>query len=255
MASIDRLQTISKTLTDARKAAKALPGYPGELLETFAEAYEVQRLSRGVWDDPVAGWKVGGVPADFIEHFGEERLTGPIFQRSVVTLQSDETAMMPVFEGGFSAIEPEFIIELGETRAQDRMYIGAEVAGSPIPAINDVGPIAVISDFGNNRGMIIGPEIHDWQNIDHAPVTVETHINGELIASRTVDDLRVDPRKALKFWLSHAEKNALDTAAGTYISSGAITGVHEAPIGAQSVLDFGRFGSVSLELTKAEPHS
>ena len=41
----------------------------------------------------------------------------------------------------------------------DAVHVGIEVASSPLGSINEIGPIAVISDFGNNNGMVIGPEI------------------------------------------------------------------------------------------------
>ncbi len=246
------LQGISQKLMAARRKATGLSGFPGVLPETFGEAYAVQHMSRKQWSDKAVGWKVGGVPAAFIERFGETRLTGPIFANSVVKAEQGKVAEMPVFDGGFSAIEPEFIIELGNNRADDRMYIGAEIAGSSIPAINDVGPIAVICDFGNNNGMLLGPEIDDWQSTTPDTLVVETHIDNALIATRTLEDLRIDPKAAVAFLLDHAEKHGIDMPAGTFVSTGAITGVHEAKIGAQSHLDFGRYGSLDLVLVKAK---
>ncbi len=251
----ERLHSISDILMGARRAASALPGFPGALPETFADAYEIQLSSKNVWPDVVAGWKVGGVPAAFIEHFDATRLAGPIFEKSVVHAVEGEVARMPVFDGGFAAIEPEFIIELGSTRAEDRMYIGAEIASSPIPAINDVGPIAVICDFGNNNGLLLGPEIKDWQAIAPEPIEIETYIDGELIGSRVLENIQTDARKASAFLFEHADKHGITLGQGSYISTGAITGVHEAPIGARSTLSFGAFGKLELVLTKAEPVS
>lgn len=251
--SDERLRAISNTLTGARRAATALPDFPGELPETFADAYAIQRLSREAWSDRVAGWKVGGVPSAFVEHFNAARLTGPIFAGSVVLVSDGETAEMPVFDGGFGAIEPEFIIELGATRSGDRMYIGAEIASSPIPAINEVGPIAVISDFGNNNGLLLGAEIEDWQSISPDQTVVETHIDGDLVGSRMLDSFWADAGKALAFMFDHAKAHNIDLPPGTFVSTGAITGVHEAQIGARSKLDFGQFGSLELALTKARP--
>ena len=43
------------------------------------------------------------------------------------------------------------------------VHAGIEVASSPLGRINELGPIAVISDFGNNNGLVIGPEIAGWR--------------------------------------------------------------------------------------------
>ncbi|MDN3644745.1 hypothetical protein QWY75_00845 [Pontixanthobacter aestiaquae] len=255
MTSAERLRSISQTLSEARRAAKALPGFPGELPGSFADAYEVQRLSRERWADDVAGWKVGGVPSAFIEQFGETRLVGPIFARSVVRVSPGEMAKMPVFAGAFGAIEPEFVIELGESRDQDRLYIGAEIASSPLPAINDIGPIAVICDFGNNNGLLIGDEIVGWRDMAAKMAVVETHIDGELIGSKVLPEFRTDALDVLDFIFDHARKYDIDLPAGTFVSTGAITGVHEASIGSRSTLDFGSFGTLDMELTRAEPIS
>lgn len=219
--------------------------------ETLAEAYRVQRVSIENWDDDVAGWKVGGVPPSYVERFSETRLAGPIFATSIQRAQSGVVAQLPVFVDGFAAIEPEFIIELGNTRAEDRMFIGAEIASSPIPAINDHGPIAVICDFGNNNGLLVGPEIVDWQS-RHEQVAITTVINDETVGAKDLADFSIDSRAALAFLVRHAQHHDILMPPGTLVSTGAITGVHEAAIGARSRLDFGQFGSVELELVAAK---
>lgn len=159
---------------------------------------------------------------------------------------------MPVFRGGFAAIEPEFIIQLGANRAADRLFIGAEIASSPIPAINDYGPIAVISDFGNNNGLLIGAEVPDWR--DHTEeVRVIAEIDGEIIAEKVVATIAQNAEAALDFLVKLAERKGFELPEGTYVSSGAITGVHEAEIGSTSRLDFGSLGELHLELVEATP--
>ena len=249
----ERLRSISETLTGARRAAQALPGFPGPLPPGFVDAYEVQRLSRAAWPDRVAGWKVGGVPAAFIEKSGETRLAGPIFSASVAHAVTGNPTQMPVFESGFAAIEPEFVVQLGKIRAEDRLFIGAEIASSPLPAINDIGPIAVISDFGNNNGLLIGAEVEDWQDASAQTVTVETHIDGVLVGSKVLTDIRINAFDALEFIFAHAREHDIALTPGTFISTGAITGVHEAPTGAKSTLDFGGLGSLDIELVAAKP--
>ncbi|WP_438731361.1 2-keto-4-pentenoate hydratase [Parasphingorhabdus sp. DH2-15] len=244
------LQHISQKLMAARHAATGLPGFPGKLPETLTDAYTVQHISREIWPDRVAGWKVAGMPTHFVESLGVTRLAGPIFSNSIVRARQDSVAEIPIFDGGSCAIEPEFIIELGNSRADDRMYIGAEIAGSPIPAINNLGPIAVICDFGNNNGMLLGPEIEDWQSKTPDTLVVEAHIDGEMIATRALEDLRKGPLEAVDFLLDHAKKHGISMPAGTFVSSGAITGVHEANIGTQAHLNFGCYGSLDMVLVR-----
>jgi 2-keto-4-pentenoate hydratase len=246
------LEAISATLVEARKAANALPGFPGKLPATFADAYEVQRLSRDCWNDAVVGWKVGGVPPAFIEAAGVTHLVGPIFGKSVQTVARNGSVQMPIFAGGFAAIEPEFVVRLGEIRSEDELFIGAEIASSPLPAINAIGPIAVISDFGNNNGMIVGPQIRGWREQALGLVVVECALDGEQVGSREVPDIVAAADKSIAFLLDHADKHGIDVPVGTYVSTGAITGIHEAEVGTKSRISFGRFGEFSLELVPAQ---
>ncbi|MGB3167598.1 MAG: 2-keto-4-pentenoate hydratase [Alteraurantiacibacter sp.] len=246
------LAQVSAELVRARALACALPGPPSGLPETLEDAYRIQDCSIADWDGAVAGWKVGGVPPDYVERFGETRLAGPIFAASVQTVAEGEVARMPVFAGGFAAIEPEFVFQLGASEQDDRLFIGAEIASSPIPDINSYGPVAVICDFGNNNGLLLGAEIRDWKSID-AAARVTTYIDEEMIATKSLADFRTDALAALAFLRTLANARGYPLTEGTYVSSGAITGVHEAPVGARSQLDFGALGAFELELVRAEP--
>ncbi|RDC59110.1 2-oxopent-4-enoate hydratase [Alteripontixanthobacter maritimus] len=229
---------------------RALPGFPGELPATLDEAYDVQDASRAKWPDRVAGWKVGGVPRAFLSRFDAKWLCGPIFEQSVVQVDSNKRAQMPVFTSGFAAIEPEFVLRMGETGDDDRLFIGAEIASSPVPDINDYGPIAVICDFGNNRGLLIGDEITDWRDYDQ-PVRVDTVIDGRSVGTKELAKLQTGVATAREFLTDHAARRGFALPEGTYISCGAITGVHEALAGAQSAIDFGALGQLELELVPA----
>lgn len=243
-----RQRKLSRTLVDARHRAGSLPEFPGPLPRDLDEAYEVQGLSVAAWPDEVVGWKVGGIPSSHRHKLGAKYLTGPVFRERLFYAHSDAVSEMPVFAAGFAAIEPEFILQLGEFREQDRLFIGAEIASSPLVAINDIGPLAVVCDFGNNNGVLVGSEIEGWQEARERDLLVETIIDGESIATRIVKDLVADVLAAQSFLLDHARKKNIVLMPGALISTGAITGVHEAEVGAKSTLKFGEFGRVDLEL-------
>ena len=81
-----------------------------------------------------------------------------------------EVVERPVFDGGFAAVEAELVIRVGADAPADKtdwtideahrfvgeLCIGIEVASSPLATLNDLGPGAVISDFGNNWGIVVG---------------------------------------------------------------------------------------------------
>ncbi|NVE94461.1 2-keto-4-pentenoate hydratase [Altererythrobacter lutimaris] len=243
-------RAISEILREARKKARALPGFPGDVPDTLEEAYAIQDASRQAWPDTLIGWKVGGMSAGAAERFGTSRLAGPIFSRTLQNAKAGERTRMPAFEGGFAAIEPEFVLCLGDTRETDRLFIGCEIASSPVPDINGYGPAAVISDFGNNHGLLVGPEVTDWRK-PADPVPVGIMINDELIGSRELDDITIDVMAAREFLLALCAERSIELPVGTLVSCGAITGVHEASIGASAHITFGSLGALDLELVPA----
>lgn len=249
----DRKCELSQTLVDARRRAGGLASFPGPLPGSLSEAYAVQSLSRAGWPDRVIGWKVGGIPPQHRAALGEDRLSGPIFARRLASARAGETSPMPVFADGFAAIEPEFVLQLGDTRERDRLYVGVEIASSPLVAINDIGPLAVVCDFGNNNGLLIGNEIADWQGWSGRPLEVIATINGVEVGRKEEHNLPLQVALARDFLFDLAKREGLPVGPGQYISTGAITGVHDARCGDRSVLDFGEFGTIEIELVPEQP--
>jgi 2-keto-4-pentenoate hydratase len=99
---------------------------------------------------------------------------------------ASEGAIGQIYRGGFGAAEAEFLFRVGSIPAPDKttftlseaadlidaVFIGIEVASSPFPGINALGPLVTISDFGNNNGLIIGEEIPDWRECGQEDWTV-----------------------------------------------------------------------------------
>ncbi|MBX2848465.1 MAG: hypothetical protein KTR16_09095 [Acidiferrobacterales bacterium] len=253
---------ISETLIKARLSCSGLSQYPGELPQTLDIAYRIQDLSMSKWHDKLVGWKVGGIPQHLQLQLQGERLSGPIYASNVKHHNGNNTEVMPVFEDGYAAIEAEFIIELGDTaklpstgiteqqaiEAINKVYIGAEIASSPIQKINDLGPTAPISDFGNNSGLIIGREIENWQQLDISTVAVTVNIDGTIHGpSKTQSGLK-GPVGATKFLIEQLKQRGHKINPGTFLSSGAITGVHDSHVGANATISFDGFGDINLTL-------
>src|SRR3546814_21179843 len=99
---------------------------------------------------------------------------------------------MPVFADGFAAAEAEFLLRVGTpppadqkrftteeaTAHIDMVHLGIEIASSPLPTINDLGPTLTTSDFGNNNGLVIGPALADCRGADIAARPVSLLIHG-----------------------------------------------------------------------------
>jgi 2-keto-4-pentenoate hydratase len=255
-------QQIAEAFTTARAAGRAIEGYPGTPPATLAEAYAVQAAAIARWPDAVKGWKVARVNPAFAAQFPEERLIGPAFAANIHRPAAGEAAQCPVFDGGFAAVEAEVVIVVAQDAPAGKsdwtadtvapfvrsMHIGVEVASSPLATLNDIGPGAVISDFGNNWGVVVGAEIPNWRELD--TLDVETFIDGQSVGTGKVA-IKPGPLGALAFTLNKRAQQGQILRAGDVISTGMITGVHDIRIGQRSRHVFAGVGEVQVHITRA----
>lgn len=255
-------QHIAEAFTTARAAGRSLDSYPGTPPATLDVAYQIQAAAIARWPDAVKGWKVARVNPAFAAQFPEERLIGPAFASNVHHVEQGGVAHCPVFEGGFAAVEAEVVIVVAADSPAGKsdwtadtvaplvksMHIGVEVASSPLADLNDIGPGAVISDFGNNWGVVVGPEIANWRELD--TIAVETLIDGQSVGTGKVA-IKPGPLGALAFTLNKRAQQGEILRAGDVISTGMITGVHDIRIGQQSRHVFASVGEVRVHITRA----
>lgn len=262
----DPAREIAGSFVAARQAARALTDFPGEPPADLASGYRVQDQAIALWPDEIAGWKIGRVPPHQVGELGSERLAGPIFRNLVWRANGGEQPI-PVFEQGFAAVEAEYVLRIGEdlppedaewtrddaTDLVAAMHVGVETAGSPLATINDLGATVVVSDFGNNHGLILGPEIPNWRDELARGLHCETFIEGERVGAGDVKAGADDPIDALVFLLGHLARRGRALKAGQLISTGAVTGVHDIRIGQHSRVSFNGSGDILIAAVKAAP--
>jgi 2-keto-4-pentenoate hydratase len=251
----------------ARRAAGFFAQYPGAAPQDLDAAYRCQDEAIALWDDAVVGWKVGWIPEPWSEQFGAQRLVGPIFSRGVQRSSGTGVVDAPVFAQGFAAIEAEFIVELAKDapanvtewtaetarRFVKTLYIGIEIASSPLQNINDFGPAVVASDFGNNAGLILGPEIADWQSRPLGSLSCETRIDGNVVGRGTAAHVSGGPLTALAFALRVNARRGRPLRAGDFVSTGAATGVHPIQAGQSAEATFAGLGSLCCRAVPMSP--
>jgi 2-keto-4-pentenoate hydratase len=260
----DESALIAGRFLSARRSATGLADYPGVLPHTLDEAYAVQDAAIASWGKPVVGWKVGRVVPPLPDRFATDRLAGPIFADQVAIAAGDEP-VMPVFADGFVAGEAEFLLRVGAppppgqsqfTLAEvaeliSSVHVGIEVASSPLGAINALGPVAIISDFGNNNGLVVGPEISDWRASGFEDWDVTASIDGEVVGTGCARSFPYGAIGAARFLFELLARRGITVEAGQWISSGAVTGVHDASPGQRIEANFGGSLAVSCRLTAA----
>ena len=257
----------ARAFVAARRSASALPAFPGEVPATLAQGYEIQERAIDLWGDEIAGWKVGRIPDALVAPLGQTRVTGPIFRDGVWPADPACRNRVPVFPGGFAALEAEFVFELLEDapadklewtpdeaeRLKGRMRIGVEMAGSPLATINELGPTAVAADFGNNNGLILGDLLADWGEFIPGAYLCEAYIDGERVGHGSAASIPGGPMESVRFMLEHAARRARPLKAGQLVSTGAATGIHDIGVGQLGRVSFGRRGAVGCRTVAATP--
>ncbi len=259
--------SIARQFVTARLAAQALAAFPGPVPSDLATGYRNQDAAIALVSDDIAGWKIGRVGAEFEDRFGPGRIAGPIFRGAVRHADGRAPVPFPVFKGGFAAIEAEFVFVLAQdappnkldwTLAEARaligdMHIGIETAGSPLATINALGPTVVVTDFGNNAGLILGPRVAGWRDLKDSELTCESFIEGRSVGKGAASDLPGGPMEALRFLAEHCARRGRPLTKGLLISTGAATGIHDIAAGERARVDFGALGAIECVAVAAKP--
>ncbi|MGK9234288.1 fumarylacetoacetate hydrolase family protein [Inquilinus limosus] len=251
--------------TEARRAGRALPDYPGTLPPDLPTAYAVQEEAIGLWTDTLVGWKVAGIADTWRPRYDAPRLAGPVFARNLHDARGGPVET-PVIPGGFGAVEAEFVLRIGrdipaearprtieEVRSYiDSIHAGMEIAGSPLATLNDLGPGAVASDFGNNAGLVIGPAITDWDSRPLSDWTVRTRVDGGVVGEGSAARVAGGgPIASLAFLAEHLGRRGRALPAGSWVLTGMTTGVHKVVPGQRAQAEFDGVGTVEVLVTAA----
>lgn len=262
------LAKIAGSFVEARARGASLPDFPGSIPADLVTAYRVQDLAIARWPDRVVGWKVGYIAAERRDGSGDDRLLGPIFSAGLLNATGGNV-VFPVFSGGFAAVEAEYVLRLQADAPEGKtdwtpeeaaslpatLHLGVEVASSPLATINVLGPRVVVSDFGNNNGLILGSEIPDWLAIPEAQLTCDTFIEERLVGSGGATTLPGGLRTAFAFALSRSAKRGRPLKAGDLIATGNATGIHDIAVGQSARISFAGFGDIACRARAAVPES
>jgi 2-keto-4-pentenoate hydratase len=254
------LTEIAKRFVTARKSATALPGYPGDIPSKLEDSYAIQEEAIRLWGKPIVGWKIGRLAPDKQPLFNTERLAGPVFAPMLKAYEGTPEEI-PVFEGGFAAVEAEYVFRIGVdtdpakteyTEADalgiiDAVFAGIEMAGSPLATINALGPTVVASDFGNNFGLILSDQllgfdgkskVEDLGEATTQSLKATTVIDGVTVGEGGLFTMPGGPLKAIAWLAGHVASRGHPLTKGQYITSGATTGIHDIAAGSDAVVTY-----------------
>ena len=258
------LAAIAAGFVAARRQGSALDAFPGDIPGDLVTAYQVQDLAIANWPDTVVGWKVGYIAAERRDGSGDERLLGPIFSRQLWNATGSSTPI-PVFVGGFAAVEAEYVLRLDADAPVGKLdwtpeeaaalpatlFTGVEVASSPLATINQLGPRVVVSDFGNNNGLVLGPQIPAWTTLDESSLLAQTWVGDLHVGSGGAGHLPGGLRAAFAFALSRSARRGRPLKAGDYIATGNATGIHDIAAGQRARAVFHGHGTLDCHAVPA----
>jgi 2-keto-4-pentenoate hydratase len=127
------------------------------------------------------------------------------------------------------------------------------MAGSPMRMINELGPAVVISDFGNNAGLILGGEVRDGRTRALDTMAVETFIDGVSVGTGTAAGIPGGPIESLRFLLENTARRGCPVKAGMLVTTGAVTGIHVIECGQSSRIVYGGDGEIHCHAIAATP--
>jgi 2-keto-4-pentenoate hydratase len=110
-----------------------------------------------------------------------------------------------------------------------------------------------VSDFGNNHGIVIGAAITGWRKSGFEQWPVATLINGVQVGTGHASAFPDGAIGAARFLFELMAARGIRLQQGQWISSGAVTGVHDAAPGQTVEARFNDQLSVRCRLVAAEP--
>jgi 2-keto-4-pentenoate hydratase len=255
------LEAGARRLVEARRAKAKLTELPeAERPRTIADAYCQQHMATALWDDEVAGWKVGATSIEVQRLFGvTEPLFGPVFRRDTAT----SPASLPASAFQHRMLESEFSFHFGtDLPPRARRYTRAEILDaveSVSPSIEIISPrfdrlmvqdvLQLQADWCADGGAVLGPACQRWRERDLVDQAVGFSIAGIRRQKGTGALVLGSPLTVLEWFVDALAAQGLGLRAGQFVMTGTMTGIHAPEPGQPAAADFGDLGRAELVFT------
>jgi 2-keto-4-pentenoate hydratase len=221
------------------------------------EGYALQDAFMRIWDEPVAGWKVGATASRVQELYGvSEPFCGPFYGPATYSSPAKPKAE----DFGHLCIESEFAFRFGSTlSARKNAYEREEILGAieaVLPAFELISPrfdtllqdrvALAAADCGMNGGFVLGEDYADWRALDLSKHGVRLTVNGEVKGEGTSANALGHPFNVLDWLVNALSRRGIDLNAGEIVSTGTCTGIVYIEKGQKAVADFGVLGAIEV---------
>ncbi len=109
-------------------------------------------------------------------------------------------------------------------------------------------PVLITDDFFN-AGLVLGPEITDWQGLDLGAINARTLMNGEEAGRGTGADILSHPLEALAWLANHRLSRGEALKAGEIVSLGSMVQVQWMSPGDTATVEIEHLGTISVTFT------
>ncbi|GBE44573.1 2-hydroxyhexa-2,4-dienoate hydratase [bacterium BMS3Bbin10] len=253
-----QIEQAAGALKAARKDNRMLAGLDDGLTpRSMEDGYALQDAFMRIWEEPVAGWKVGATAEKVQELYGvSEPFCGPFYVPTTFTSPAEPKAR----DFGHFCIESEFAFRFGSTlAARKRAYDREEILGAieaVLPAFELISPrfdtllqdrIALAAaDCGLNGGFVLGEDYANWRGLDLAAHGVRLSVDGEVKGEGTGANALGHPFNVLDWLVNELSRRGIDLNAGEIVSTGTCTGIVFLEQGQKAVADYGVLGTIEV---------
>lgn len=251
----------SDLLWDCWHEGRRVSALPEELRpSTREEGYAVQRWLKERSAGPLFGWKIAATSEAGQRHINVD---GPLAGRLLREKAFESGAELPFGANHMRVAEAEFAFRIErDLPPREQPYTVDEAlaaAGTLHPAIEIpdsryddftiVGAPQLIADNACAHLFVLGPPApKDWRTVNLVEHRVLGAVTGEVAREGLGANVLGDPRVALAWLVNELSALGIALRAGEVVTTG--TCLVPLPIspGAHVVMDFGRFGVVSVRL-------
>jgi 2-keto-4-pentenoate hydratase len=247
-----RIKKAGRLLAQAWIEQHTIPPFAdAQMPRSLAEAAAVQDEMSGMIEEPIVGWKVGGAP-------------GPLVGRIFASVLYASPALLPPGRFAKAGLECELGFRLqadlppragayGREEVADAatLVLCVEITASrfvdgPHTARDDRELFMIVADLAAQGGLVLGPEIDNWRDLDLLSISVDLRIDDGPSQPLTPRENRHDPLDVLVWLTNELSIRGIGLTAGQVVCTGSATVSQPFAPGSTAVARYGALGEIRV---------
>ncbi|MCZ6586386.1 MAG: fumarylacetoacetate hydrolase family protein [Alphaproteobacteria bacterium] len=244
------ISEVARYLIEARRDHRQWDASAAAPLNDAGEAYAVQDLVMGGLDADLGGWKTSAPDPHSVP------ITAPIYSallhRTGTQVPASQLFVIGI-EGEIAFRMKRDLPPLGRPYSREDLLAAV---GEMLPAIEIVDTRMtngleesrhlILADNQSNGGLVIGPGIANWRNLDLSRQPASVTVNGQVKYSGIAANRAGDLFRLMAWAADHCATRKRPIRAGDIITTGTYTGMILVEPGAEVVVEFPEIGRVEV---------